>query len=405
MHWYTLTPFEQQIFQTTELSALQKDDSTNDLLTWDEDIPNGHMIAAALRNLLKNAMMTLRGPFFCRNNMLYFPNPLNHRETQALVPAAWLPAEAVGKTCVPRSMLWDKRKPAPLVAIDKPGNTLRSEKHDRYLSYKAILQQLIQSSKDASQHTPENNSEDSLDNKLEEQPQTVETQWRRLTEKTGCNNQNQVQTEQVTQFNSGWKLAIALDDITHHKLKKLGQILLIHLGEKQQRFWLKSQNEPFQQQWNSLQEQSQQNRRIAEQSLTHQPQTARVLAYLATPGIFERKSNGVATCRNFPWEWDLAYPADCNQPRGPLVSLATTHPVSINCHCLSKAVSEKDIFAFQVFAAPAGSVYYLEYPTDLFQDQPFLQDGRPNKVHLWRRLGYSELLWMPYSYCDTAVGS
>ncbi|WP_348257037.1 type III-B CRISPR module-associated Cmr3 family protein [Leptolyngbya sp. PL-A3] len=90
----------------------------------------------------------------------------------------------------------------------------------------------------------------------------------------------------------------------------------------------------------------------------------------------------------------MAYPANPNQQKGPLVSVATAKAMPISCRFVSR---DKDsIPAPQVFAVPPGSVYYLEHPAELFQDQPTLDNGTPNKVHNWRRLGYSEKLWIPY---------
>jgi CRISPR-associated protein Cmr3 len=46
----------------------------------------------------------------------------------------------------------------------------------------------------------------------------------------------------------------------------------------------------------------------------------------------------------------------------------------------------------QVFAAPPGSQYYLNQPDRLFQEQP----DSPEYHQRWRKLGYSELLWINY---------
>lgn len=404
MHWYTLTPFNQRTLQDTAAQDAEAFAARNH---WDTDsspLLNGHMIAAALRSLLPDAIITLRGPFLCRNNALYFPSPLNIKAAQFLVPIAWLPADVPGDA--DRLMLWDRRKPVPLVAIDQTPSGLNRELNcelnrelnhepntktpDRhFLPYSVILQQLMpRCSKDSQVQS-------GLKDESGEQPWTIETRWHNPTKARCGNGQNQASIEQTVRLKPGWKWAIALDDKTDQKLKQLGEIWLIHLGEKQQPFWLEAQDEPFRQQWQTLQKQSDQNRKTAEQCLTQQPEAAKVIAYLVTPGVFERKYSGVATCRNFPWEWDLAYPGDRNQPPGPLVSLVTTHPVPIHCRCLSNAGS-KDVLAVQISAVPPGSVYYLEYPAALFQDQPFLENGRPNKIHIWRQLGYSEFLWMPY---------
>jgi CRISPR-associated protein Cmr3 len=41
-------------------------------------------------------------------------------------------------------------------------------------------------------------------------------------------------------------------------------------------------------------------------------------------------------------------------------------------------------------------VYCLNDPQRLFQDEE-KSNGNVNKVHTWRKLGYSELLWIPYA--------
>jgi CRISPR-associated protein Cmr3 len=70
-----------------------------------------------------------------------------------------------------------------------------------------------------------------------------------------------------------------------------------------------------------------------------------------------------------------------------LVSVATEKAVPISARVRDKD-DAKSIPAPQVFAAPPGTVYYLERPAGLFQDNP------TTRVHSWRQLGYSELLWI-----------
>lgn len=460
MYWYTLTPCDEWSVQRLIPAAtfwgghFAGQDFPDDPGASPTDaplLPTGHQIVAALRNLLHDAIVTLRGPFLCWNDTLYFPNLLSDRTAGTLVPVTWLPEQISGqetpKSCVrqatPQRILWDSRKPVPLVSIDpfhcclsycSPALPARS-----WLSFRVMLQRLMPSSLKAEDHLLADALENSLENEFGEQPWTIETQEYSVSKNNGDRHNfpakqiseqisgqisepvlgqtSEQIIEQTIRLNSGWKFAIALDSVTHHKLNKLGKNLLIDLGDRSQKFWLQPQEQPFQQQWRILQEQSERNRRMAQQRLNQQseslpesfpesmPESTRVLAYLATPGVFERKYDGIVTCRSFPWEWDLAYPGDRHQPRGPLVSLATTHPMPISCRCLSRGVSTKDITGFQVFAVLPGSVYYLEYAADLFQNQPFLKDGRPNKAHFWRRLGYSELFWMPYPNYNTVVSS
>lgn len=95
-------------------------------------------------------------------------------------------------------------------------------------------------------------------------------------------------------------------------------------------------------------------------------------------------------CRAWPWEWKLAHTVNSNQKAGNLVSVATDRAVPISCRLKSK--ENQSAPAPQVFAAPPGSMYYLNQPDQLFQDQ----SHAPEKVQRWRSLGYSELLWLSY---------
>jgi CRISPR-associated protein Cmr3 len=144
--------------------------------------------------------------------------------------------------------------------------------------------------------------------------------------------------------------------------------------------------------WETLSQQSKANFRQDEKSL----------AYLITPGAFERKHKGQTMCRAYPWEWK----------REELVSVATAKPVPISSRIRDEKDNSKNIPVPQVFAAPPGSVYYLELPPrrwggyPLFQDDPppIQKNGqeRPHPIRVWRQLGYSELLWISYTPADVA---
>ena len=71
------------------------------------------------------------------------------------------------------------------------------------------------------------------------------------------------------------------------------------------------------------------------------------------------------------------------------MSMSTDKPVPISCRIRVKE-DKTSIPAPQVFAAPPGSLYYLNKPQGLFQDHT---DSRINN---WRQLGYSEMLWIKY---------
>ncbi|MFM6527068.1 MAG: type III-B CRISPR module-associated Cmr3 family protein, partial [Dolichospermum sp.] len=118
------------------------------------------------------------------------------------------------------------------------------------------------------------------------------------------------------------------------------------------------------------------------------------IAYLVTPGVFERPHHKynpeqrVNLCRPYPWEWKLK--------DGIFVSMSTDKAVPISCRIRGKEDNTKSIPAPQVFAAPPGSLYYLNKPQGLFQDNESLANDKKNRVNNWRQLGYSEMLWIKY---------
>ncbi len=147
-------------------------------------------------------------------------------------------------------------------------------------------------------------------------------------------------------------------------------------------------------QWEELEQASNQHRQQAE----------RCMAYLITPGIFERihrevskegRDRDIARCRAYPWEWKS----------DNLVGVATDKPVPISCRIQDKDGSGKSIPAPQVFAAPPGSVYYLKHPQPLYADAPNAKPGKAlARAKRMRQLGYSELLWIPFKPLETAEG-
>jgi CRISPR-associated protein Cmr3 len=93
-------------------------------------------------------------------------------------------------------------------------------------------------------------------------------------------------------------------------------------------------------------------------------------------------------CRAWPWEWYLADPENSQAKKGNLVSVATDKPIPISGRMREKDKDSKSIPAPQVFAAPPGSVYYLNQPQGLFEES--------KKVKTFLQLGYSQLLWIQY---------
>jgi CRISPR-associated protein Cmr3 len=404
LRWYTLTPFDSLTFQDAQLvSSGEK--------TWISGNfpPNGHTIAKALREVLQGAIVTLRGPFFCREDALYFPCPFSYTQ-QLHTPVTWI-QEQTATGALSQLMLWDRRKPVPLMSgsqlddlnvntVSEPAIELKN--HQQFLSYDTVLNllkgySLAQGNRqgDRQGDRPDDHQCASEEHPL---PWSMKTQSAKaLTLNSSDSNRDGI--EQVIWLNEGWKLAVALDQTTHKKLENLGHRVTIYLGENRHPFWLESHNRPFSQQWQTLQVQSEQNRQAAERLMAQRSKQSRSLAYLVTLGVFERKNANVSTCRNVPWEWDLAHSLDRNHKQGPLVSVATTDPVLTRCCSLSTASGKGDL-SLQVSAVAAGSVYYLEYPAALFQNQPFLKNGRSNKAHIWRQLGYSEIFWLPCAFQD-----
>ena len=179
--------------------------------------------------------------------------------------------------------------------------------------------------------------------------------------------------ENAIRLQPNWHLAIALD-------QEIPTPATLRLGGEGHRAILQRCDE-LGKQWEELQRLSQQNF----------DRGGKAIAYLVTPGVFERlHDGGKAMCRAWPWEWKLAHTANSNQTPGQLVSVATDRAVPMGCRFRDQ--QDKSIPAPQVFAAPAGSEYYLNQPQPLFQDS----EQASKQARRWRELGYSELLWIFY---------
>ena len=381
MHWYTLTPLDVLLLRDAK-------PFTPGERAWAGSVfpPSGHTLAGALRRLVESEL-TLKGPFLCREEQLYFPRPLNYAGTQRLTPAKWLDADQL---CY--QIVWDETKPAPLVLAEiSQGDADENSDEQEYRQYlpQSVVLKLLKAEpllkRDWLCPTGER-----------PRPWRVETRSHNaLEERTRQVTVDGYFVENAIRIDQGWSLAVGVDEKTHQKIQAKGNSTLRLGGEGHQ--VMLEPCEPLNRQWQELQQQSQENYRQALKNLQHSPLEGRSLAYLITPGVFERKHDGgKATCRAYPWEWKLAYVT--TQAKGPLVSVATEKPVSISgrFQCQQANAQKQSIPAPQVFAAPSGSTYYLEYPEKLFQDNPFKPDGSVNKTHVWRNLGYSELLWIPY---------
>ena len=382
MHWYTITPLDILLFRDAK-------PFTPGERAWAGSVfpPNGHAIAGAIRGLLNSKEnFILKGVFLCDRQQLYFPRPLNYVGKSLLHPVSWLDEKSPY-----RQMIWDRFSPAPLLKIDPNEEKEKIEQKPRnYLPFSVVIELL---------NNRELKPEDWLCREGESpQPWTVETRSH------NCLNSGTRQVkdadgyfvENAIRLHSGWSMAIAVN-------KKIPNVpTSMRLGGEGHRVLIEECSE-LGNQWEQLQQQSQRNYQAGGKSL----------AYLITPGVFEYPDKDrKATCQSYPWEWNLAHTVNANQKMGNLVSVATAQPVAIsgrtrendelgtmnaesknNSSFIAHSSSLKSIPAPQVFAAPAGSVYYLERSDTLFQDT----DEAPDKVKRWRNLGYSELLWICYS--------
>ena len=366
MYWYTITPVDILLFRDAK-------PFTPGERAWSQSVfpPNGHAIAGALRGLLNESALQLIGPFLCRDGeTLYFPRPLGYVGSTRLTPLdqnwdANLPLQQA---------LWDRHQPCPLV---KPTDTDDPQKEQinyrQYLPFKVVEKYL---------HTGEiSHSDWKTEDESEIKPWTAETRPHNAIE-PGTRQVKDADgyfVENAVRLHPGWSLAIGIN-------QKITTPVTLRLGGEGHRAILHQCNQ-LAKQWDSLQQLSQAN----------SSQKQRSLAYLITSGVFERKHDkGKSMCQAWPWEWKLAHTVNGNQTPGQLVSVATDKPMPISCRFRDDQDKYKSIPAPQVFAAPPGSVYYLNEPQGLFQEEPIKKDGQPNKTNIWRQLGYSELLWISY---------
>lgn len=361
MYWYTLTPLDVWLFRDAKPFSPGERAWAGTTFP-----PSGHTIAGALRGLLQQkATLTLRGPFLCRNDSgLYFPRPLNYVNLQRLVPTTWLE----NHPC--QHMVWDKQNPVPLVVGDRINQEEKEEpsgsrEWSRFLPQSVVMKLL--------QGKPVTKSDFICTEGEDPEPWSIETRSHNSLE-AGTRQVKDADgyfVEKAVRLHSGWSLAIGLD-------QDISTPATLRLGGEGHRAVLE-RCEPLDRQWQALTEQSDANRQHDGKSL----------AYLITPGVFERTTNGRAMCRAWPWEWKLAHTVNANQTLGPLVSVATDKAMPISARIRDETTGDS-IPAPQVFAAPSGTVYYLDRPEALFQEQSIA----PEKVRRWRHLGYSELLWI-----------
>lgn len=376
MYWYTLTPMDVLLLRDAK-------PFTPGERAWAGSVfpPNGHTIVGALRRFLGTENhFQIKGVFFCRETakgmQLYLPRPLGFVGSNPLVPIAWYQEAPL------QHAFWDQSKPCPLTTKKRPDdnnqNDETAEKYRQYLpSY--VVEKYI-----------ETGLIDEKDWKLqhlgEDQPWVLETRPHNAIQSGSrqVKNADGYFVENAIRMLPGWRLAIALDQDTDNAISSLTDHqnipISLRLGGEGHRV-LMERCEALDEQWANLSVKSKHN---------FEKKGGKIIAYLVTSGVFERIKNGIALCRSYPWEWKLAHTVNGNQTPGNLVSVATNKAVSISCRMRAQQKNSQP--APQVFAAPSGSQYYLNSPQELFQDS--LEASK--QASRWRKLGYSELLWIPF---------
>jgi CRISPR-associated protein Cmr3 len=338
--------------------------------------PTGDAIAGAIKNFLNppdsDPKITLKitGPFLCRQvkgtQKLYFPKPLGFDDDQPLIPLCWDGGS---------QMRFDSSIPQPLVKhfdleaeANKSAGDQPKVKYRQYLPWD-VVRNYLESGKIA--------AVDWLcddDQKSEYQPwqmerrshNSIEPGTRQVQQESGFFVENAVR------LHADWSVAFWVD-------QDLPTGVTLRLGGEGHRVLLED-GEDLKEQWEQIQGLSRQNFDSGGKSI----------AYLVTPGVFERNNNGEILSRAWPWEWRLASAGNPNQVAGNLVSVASDRAVPISSRMRDK--KNESVVAPQVFAAPSGSSYYLDQPQNLYQND----ESAPKRVTRWRSLGYSELLWITY---------
>ena len=374
MHWYKLTPLDILMLRDAKPFSPQE-------RAWAGSVfpPNGHTIAGALRGLLGKETFNIIGPFLCyenTENTLYLPRPLGFVKSTALVPLKWETKSHINNA------LWDETQPCPLVkphnAKDEDGEDEKDEekinslqkceessevKFRQYLPYCVVKNYL---------ETGEINKDNwkVVDGTHEDKPWTIETRSHNSIE-PGTKQVKDADgyfVENAIRLHQNWSFAIGIN----HEITTPATI---RLGGEGHRVIVESCPE-LGEQWQELQ-------KISSDNFNHHDKS---IAYLVTPGVFERPHTNkhqqrMNLCRPYPWEWKIK--------DGNFVSMSTDRPVPISCRIRDKD-DVKSIPAPQVFAAPPGSLYYLNKPQGLFQD------NTGSRINNWRQLGYSEMLWIKY---------
>jgi CRISPR-associated protein Cmr3 len=379
MYWYKLTPLDILMLRDAKPFSPQE-------RAWAGSIfpPNGHTIAGAFRGILgERKDFKIVGPFLCHQNTentLYLPRPLGFVGSTQLVPLTWETESHINNA------LWDKTQPCPLV---KPhhkkddddddlvkGNGVET-KFRQYLPYCVVKKYLETGKIDKNDwHIIKDSHEDKPWDEETRSHNSIEPGTKQVKDADGYF------VEKAIRLHQNWSFAIGIN----HEIETPATI---RLGGEGHRVMVESCPE-LGEQWQELKTISDGNFQADTQSI----------AYLVTPGVFERPhkynpdhpEKRINLCRPYPWEWKLK--------DGIFVSMSTDKAVPISCRIREKQDNTKSITksipAPQVFAAPPGSLYYLNKPQGLFQDNESLANDKKNRVNNWRQLGYSEMLWIQY---------
>lgn len=370
-HWYTLTPLDVWMFRDAK-------PFTPGDRAWagSEFPPSSQTIAGALRSLLNSdRKFRMTGPFLYgvegESPTLFFPTPLGFDKGIPLVPARWDEDSHLHNSTSESEnghlpvLLSDPHRPCPLVRNSKSTasktGTSTQVRTRSFIPYNVLLDYLERGHRDS--HLPEqllcrDDSESSYPWQVEPRHHnTMQDDTRQVKEADGYFVENAVRLK------SGWCLAIALAqplDVQYPAVVRLGgegHCAMVDLAPGH-----------LSQEWDSIQQTSE----------TNYEKGGQAIAYLATPGIFERRrqlnpnaprTESISYCQAWPWEWKLSTVSNQNQTPGPLVSVATDNPIPISGRYQFKPTdkqiqqgrAEASLPSPQVFAAPAGSLYYLDF--------------------------------------------
>ena len=397
--WYRITPLDVLLFRDAKpFSPGER--------AWAGSIfpPPGHAIAGALRDLFQSDLdLKLTGPFLCYEKKLHFPFPLSYdrehlcqSENNTPIPTPVMPLIWVNDHPLHNLLETECDRPKPMVLDSRQiqSDNLEGIKYPSYLDYETILEYLKKGKISAEKWHKISLSSDSsaLPWQIETRPHNTMTEGtRQVLDADGYFVENAIRLE------DGWSLAIAIQGKNGNELINLPDTPeIIRLGGEGHRAILEPCPD-LGQQWDDLKKASNDN----------WDKSGRKIAYLVTPGVFEKRQRKYnhPHCKPSPWEWTSAYPNTDNQDKGCLVSFATDKPLVISCRMRVEETG-KSTPAPQVYAAPAGSVYYLESSPQLFDQAendytkvPLFQDSNQAKnIQRWRDLGYTELLWISYQY-------